>query len=250
MVEDIQTKNNTDNPTDKTVEANYEGRTYYFSTAQDLSQHTSVYGSSDIFALAMFWHSAPTLLAYGGTYAKNADMKIENLLPFAFPFGIGGPTMEQSVKVSLELCIQVYMHLSLGQFMEGPTILVMNHIYNRQMSYKTGVMTCRLSIDGIPLGEKLSTLSTEHFEQIKDNNTDNLDATTKCFLKAISTLSKAMVHTEQAAKDARRRCFAMLDYFRLNSLFLSTTSDNECSFRVRLYCKPQYWVRSIYSKME
>jgi hypothetical protein len=161
LVDDIPTKNNTDNPTDKTVEANYEGWTYYFSTAHGPSQHASVYGSSDIFALAMFQPSVPTLLAYGGTNAKNADMKIENILPFAFPFGIGGSKMEQRVKVSLELCIQVYMHLSLGQFMEGPTILVMTHIYNRQTSYKTGVMTCRLSINGIPLGEKLSTLSTE-----------------------------------------------------------------------------------------
>ncbi len=75
------------------MEANYEGGTYYFSTAQDPSQHTSVYCSSDIFALAMFQHSAPTLLAYGGTYAKNADMVIEKILPFAFPFGIGGPKM-------------------------------------------------------------------------------------------------------------------------------------------------------------
>ena len=56
----------------------------------------------------MFQRSAPTLLAYGGRYAKNADMKIENILPFVFPFGIGGPKMERRVKVSLELCIQVY----------------------------------------------------------------------------------------------------------------------------------------------
>ena len=127
--------------------------------------------------------------------------------------------------------------------MEGPTILVMNHIFNRQMSYKTGVMTCRSTIDGVPLGEKLSTLSTEDFEQINDNNNDNLNATTKSFLRAISTTCKAMGHTEQAAKDARRRCFAMLDFFGLNSLFVSTTPDDECSFRVRLYCKPKYWVR-------
>ncbi len=143
------------------MEANYEGGTHYFSTAQDPSQHTSVYGSSDMFALAMFQHFGPTLLAYGGTYAKNAEMKIENILPFAFPFAIGGPQMKRRVKVSLELCIQVYMRLSLGQFMEGQTILVMNHIYNRQMSYKTGVITCRSSINGIPLGEKLSALSTK-----------------------------------------------------------------------------------------
>jgi hypothetical protein len=96
------------------VETIYEGRTYYFSTAQDPSQHTSAYGSSVIFALAIFQRSAPTLLAYGGTYAKNAEMKIENILPFAFLYGIGGPQMKQRVKVSLELCIQLYMHLSLG----------------------------------------------------------------------------------------------------------------------------------------
>jgi hypothetical protein len=52
-----------------------------------------VYGSSVIFALAMFQRSAPTLLTYGGTYAKNADMKIENILPFPFPFVMGGPKM-------------------------------------------------------------------------------------------------------------------------------------------------------------
>jgi hypothetical protein len=94
LVEDIPIKNNTDVPADKTVEANYEDGTHYISTAQNPSQHTSVYGSSDIFAFAMFQCSAPTLLAYGGTYAKNADMKIENILPFAFPFGIGGLKME------------------------------------------------------------------------------------------------------------------------------------------------------------
>jgi hypothetical protein len=38
--------------------------------------------------------------------------------------------------------------------------------------------------------------------------------------------------------------------FGINSLFLSTTPDDKCSFRVRPYCKPQYWVRLIYSKME
>ena len=94
LVKDNPTKNNTDDPFDKTVESDYEGGTYYFSSAQDPSQHTSVYGSSDIFALAMFQRSAPTLLAYGGTYAKNADLKIENILPFASPFGIGGPKMK------------------------------------------------------------------------------------------------------------------------------------------------------------
>jgi hypothetical protein len=107
----------------------------------------------------MFQRSAPTLLAYGGTFVNMKEMNIENILPIAFPFGIGGPKMNQKVKVSHEMCIQYYMRLSLPQFREGPTILVLNHILNRQLSYKTGVMLCKSSINGIPLGEKLSTLS-------------------------------------------------------------------------------------------
>ena len=64
----------------------------------------------------------------------------------------------------------------------------------------------------------------------------------KDFLKAIKTSCKSVGHSEEAAKYARQKCFAMLDFFGLNSLFLSTTPDDECSFRVRLYTKPQNWV--------
>ena len=96
--------------------------------------------------------------------------------------------MKQRVKVSFELCyafrntcVFPWDNLLKGQ---------QNHIYNRQMPYKTGVMTYRSSVDGITLGAKLSSLSTEDFEKIKDNNTGNLNATTKGFLKAISTSVK------------------------------------------------------------
>jgi len=120
LVEGPETRNNTDDPANVALEANYEGGTFVFSTAQDPSEDTSVYGSTDRFAIAIMNHCAPTLLASGGTYTNNVEMNVENILPFAFPFGIGGPKMKQRVQVSLELYIQVYMQLSLCQFMEGP----------------------------------------------------------------------------------------------------------------------------------
>jgi hypothetical protein len=88
LVGDSDTDNNTNISVDRNVESSYEGETYYLSLAQDPSEATSVYGSSKRFALAMFKHSAPTLLAYGGTYGNITDVPIENILPFAFPFGI------------------------------------------------------------------------------------------------------------------------------------------------------------------
>ena len=57
----------------------------------------------------MFQHSAPTLLAYGGTYANLKEINIKNILSFAFCFGIGGPKMKEKVKVSYKLCIQLYI---------------------------------------------------------------------------------------------------------------------------------------------
>jgi hypothetical protein len=60
------------------------------------------------FAFAIMKRCAPTLLALGGTYANNVEMSVVNILAFAFPFGIGGPKMKRKVKVSLELCIQLY----------------------------------------------------------------------------------------------------------------------------------------------
>ena len=173
-----------------------------------------LYGFSERFALAMFQHSAPTLLAYGGTYANVNDVPIENILPFAFPFGIGGPKMKCRTKVSLELCIQLYLWLSLKQFMESQTILVLNHMYNRQMSYMSGVMTCRSTVNGVSLGEELSTLTIEDLQLVTNENTDNLHEHTKGLLKAISTSCKAMGHTDKQQSMlniAALQCWIIMD---------------------------------------
>ncbi len=62
----------------------------------------------------MYQPSAPTQLAYGGTYANVNDFPIENILPFAFPFGIGGPKMKCRTKVSLELWLRMESHMGVS----------------------------------------------------------------------------------------------------------------------------------------
>jgi hypothetical protein len=115
------------------------------------------------------------------------------------------------------------------------------------MSYVSGVMTCRSTVNGDSLGEKLSQLPVEDLELVQENNTDNLHENMKGLLKAISTSCKAMGHTDEAAKYAQHCCFVMLDYYGLNSLFLTTTPNGECSFRVRLYAKPHDWVSALFT---
>ncbi len=90
-----RTKIYTDKSVNVNLETNIESGRYYFSLVQgEPSENTSVYGLPDKFALAMFQHSAPTLLAYGGTYAHLKEMNVKNILTFAFPFGIGSPKMK------------------------------------------------------------------------------------------------------------------------------------------------------------
>ena len=245
FVEDKETNNNTDKSENIDTETNIESGTFHFSSAQDPTENTSVFDSSEKFTIAMLNRSSPHLLVAGGSFANNKEMKVEDVLPFAFPFGIGGPKMKRKLKVSPQKCIQHYMRLSLVQFQVSSTILVLNHLLNRLLSYNTGVMTCRANINGVSLGETLSTLTIEELEKIKDNKTDHLNQKTKEFLKAITTTSKASGHTDAAAKFARRNAISMLSQFGLNSLFLTTTPCDECSFRVRLLCNPQQWVSSF-----
>lgn len=95
VLEDRDSTNNTDTSVNEEKEKSFEGGTYYFSSAQEPSDRTSVYETEEKFALAMMNRSTPTLLAIGGQYAKSNEINVENVLPFAFPYGIGGPKMNR-----------------------------------------------------------------------------------------------------------------------------------------------------------
>jgi len=64
--------------------------------------------------------SSPTLLSVcEGDYAKCHEMNVEDVLPMAFLFGIGGPRMNQRTNVSVEVCIQRYVQTAMPQLMRG-----------------------------------------------------------------------------------------------------------------------------------
>ena len=47
--------------------------------------------------------TAPTLLAVGENYAQAHDMDVENVLPFAFLWGIGGSSIDRKLQ-----CLQKF----------------------------------------------------------------------------------------------------------------------------------------------
>jgi hypothetical protein len=49
--------------------------------------------------------------------------------------------------------------------MRGDFLLILNHIHNRQRSYRTAVVTCKSSLFGEPLGEKMSKLKMKDLDE-------------------------------------------------------------------------------------
>jgi hypothetical protein len=227
------------------VEKRDDGAIYFFSSAGDPTKETSVYKTSKQLVLALLQdHSAPTLTIHGGEYVGHREvMKLENVFPTAFPFGSGGPTQKRRSQISSEEKIRHYLRLSLPQFMESEFVLVANFLLGRILSYRTAIMKCRPIIDehGTSVADIIGAMSIEDIknameeEEESSSGTRVQDSTASKLLKAVSASCKELGHTKEAAQQARRRCFALQEYFGMHSLFVTITIDDECSFRVRLY---------------
>jgi hypothetical protein len=175
----------------------------------------------------------------GGTYVRDKEIEIESILPFAFPYGLGGPKTERRKHVPLDACIRHYMRLATPQFMAPETILILHHIYSRHVSYQSGVMTCRYKHNNNNGFVKLiNRLKPDDFDENKCNGNPMRNPQVEHVVRSITTACKAMGHTAEHAAQARKKQFSMMDHFGMNSLFLTITPDDECSFRVRLYAEP------------
>ena len=246
LLQDEDTQNNTDEPVDPAVECRLEGKTYYFSNeSHNPNEGTSVFDSNQQFLEAMLQSNAPTMLMYGGSYLKAHEIDLVDAFPIQFPFGLGGPEgpINRKVPVSVEACLEHYMRLSLNQFMRPDFILVCYHIWCRNASYKTGLIKCKSDYQGKALAEKISQLSVEDIRHAsselshaqEQNEPLRVDTTGTSFLQRITTSCKVLGHTTEAAKDARRKVYALTERFGSHSLFFTVTPDDECTFRVRMY---------------
>ena len=80
--------------------------------------------------------------------------------------------------------------------------------------YKSGVITPRGSkINGVPLSERLANMTVDDFKA------DAISSTFDEFMKGVLASCKALGRSPKAAQFARRKYFALVDHFGLNSLF-------------------------------
>jgi hypothetical protein len=106
-------------------------------------------------------------------------------------------------------------------------------------------MTCRNHNSGGNFGKMLSRLTSKDFGSSLSNSECQTNSNVEHIVKSITTKCKSLGHTTEASQDARKHQFAMMDHFGLNSLFLTITPDDECSFCMRLYADPNNEVSKI-----
>ena len=227
------------------LENTFGGVTYAFSSAQDPLEESSVFHTSKKFACAMVKQSNPVLLLHGGNHAREYEVDLEAVIPFAFPYGMGGPNQKRPCNISKRQIIKRYTRLAMPQFMTAETILILHHIFSRQISFDTGIMTCRNRHGSRDFVRQINSLKASDFEEREDGSDPRSDHRVNSIINSITTSCKSLGHTSEAAGAARQRQFAMMDYFGLNSLFLTITPDDECNFRVRLYADPDSTVSKI-----
>ncbi|KAL7451819.1 hypothetical protein ACHAWC_004215 [Mediolabrus comicus] len=229
IIADEDTPNNTDQEHDPHVEKEFAGASFHFTSAHEPQDDTGVYESNQKFVKAMLDRTMPTLLVNGGNYADLRELRLEDVCPLQFPFGQGGPNVQRRTKISMETCYQHYCKLSLPQFMRGDFLLILNHMYNRQRSYRTAVVTCKSSLFGEPLGEKMSKLKMKDLDQalFQKETRQKVTGTAGEYIRAV----------EASCKPNRRKHFAMDNYFGGHSIFFTTTPCDERTIRVHVFAK-------------
>jgi hypothetical protein len=97
------------------------------------------------------------------------------------------------------------------------------------------VIKLKNKVGGRNSGDIIGDASKDDFiRAVKQKSNDPSDPLV-ALSKTVKTTCQALGYTEEAAKFARMNSFAMVG---LNSLFLTTTPCDECSFRVRLFTNP------------
>ena len=182
-------------------------------------------------------------------------------MPIQFPFGSRGSTLTRPTPISDVELLRHYLRLSLPQFMKSDFLYLACAALRRIMSYNSALLKCRPIMDssGTSMGDEIAKMTVEDVkEAVKEDETRRKHGKTARtygtgsrysvaakFLKAVSTSCRAFGTSKEAAEYARRKCFALWDYYGMHSLFVTITPADDCCFRIRLYVDSKQKVHPV-----
>ena len=97
------TQNNTDqsDPSAANIENSFGGSRYTFAPANQPTENTGTSTNESDFIFSLLQEKEPTLIFHGGDRIGSHKVKLEDMFPIQFPFGLGG-LQKRPTKVSPE----------------------------------------------------------------------------------------------------------------------------------------------------
>jgi hypothetical protein len=226
---------------------------YWFPSVQDPNSISGSYQNCSEFSKALFIGEAPTLLYHPIKLITHA--KLSQLCPLAFPFGTGDVNIKRSPAVNEVECLQHYLKLSLPQFLEGQTILIIHHMYQRRKSFLSGIAKCNVSHSGCTIADQLAAMTVQQVDDVitemnkkarkgRESNSantndsmegDGVSQNVTELLKCIKTSCVPIGYTNEAAAEARNKMFALWMTFGPPAALFTVSPCDECSFKMQLF---------------
>ena len=235
-----QTSNNTDesNGENNEQETNIDTIRFSYAPSDEPTQDTGCFKNESDFITSEIKGRKPTLLFSKGNRIMDHLLKLEEVFATKFPFGRGGLDEKRDTKVSKESCLKHYSRIALPNFQTADFLLVVCSLYQRMLSFRNCIISCRSPLSSKNLGERLSVVTLDDVEKASKECLENKKSNNEVMSRLFSSISghcKAIGQSNEAAKDARYSLFSLWHLFGCPAIFFTITPCDLCSFRVRLF---------------
>ena len=179
-------------------------------------------------------------------FAKEAvhDFKDNNLVNaclLQFPYGRGGlheirlkgdGSITQSTNI--EEYIEHLSRVSLPHFHEELFSLILYNMFMKQQMVKSAALKVRSNRKASTMAKELTQEDVEEAMSARANGRSGVSTTGREFLRSVDAVARAVPHSTEAAKSARRDGEAHQHRFGLPSIFLTVAPDDDNSFFVQV----------------
>ena len=209
------TTDNTNNDNTETGEDELSANHFVFSPSVEPHQKTGIYKDEKDFVASILNDKEPTLLFRGGDFMSQHNVKLEDIFPIQFPFGLGSinhNNQKRPTSVSKADILKHYSQLSLPQFQKADFLLVTCAMYQRLETFKNCIISCKSNKNGQTLSDELSKLSKKDIVEatkcVMGGKKHRNDTINSLFTK-VSGMCRAIGHSNECAKDVRHKSFAL-----------------------------------------
>jgi len=199
------------------------------------------------------WNSALHCRPMDERLADCSDETLALAFPLQFPCGFTGLpgdkavqhlSQEKGMKTHLSRSrkevLRKFLQHSKPSFHTASFNLIVQNMMMKEDIFTSTKMHCNMkSLDGFRMSEKCGSMTSAALQKAihacrRNASVQHSSKGEHQFLKSTTASCRHLPHTNEAADEARTKCFSFLMKFGPPAVFLTTTPDDQRSFRIVL----------------